>query len=92
MKSDLGVLGLIAIAMKALLLLTSLEKMVKRRETTLAVGNLLEFLELELCFFHDWTRAMVTDTPKRLEHYIEESLMVHWPGEIDVTKVTWSSV
>ena len=62
-QSDLGVLGLMTTAVNTCLLLLSLEKKVKSLETTLAVGNFQEFLELEIIFIHDRTRAMVTDTP-----------------------------
>jgi hypothetical protein len=60
-----------------------------RLKTTFAVQNFSDLAEFKLFIAHDNAGAVVTHTPQRLEHNIEETLMVHWPCKINMAKVTW---
>ena len=85
MQTNLGVLGLMSIAVIALLPRTQV--LVHLVETTLAVENAESTLELELILgYHDAT-TVVADAAQRFENDVDESLMIHRPGKVDMTKM-----
>mmetsp|Transcript_25875 Transcript_25875/g.74824 ORF Transcript_25875/g.74824 Transcript_25875/m.74824 type:complete len:428 (-) Transcript_25875:47-1330(-) len=85
-QTNLGVLGLVAIAVIALL--PRAQVLVHLIETTLTVEDTKSPLELKLILGHHDAAAVVADATERLENDVDEPLMIHRPGEVDMTKVS----
>mmetsp|Transcript_24871 Transcript_24871/g.58302 ORF Transcript_24871/g.58302 Transcript_24871/m.58302 type:complete len:405 (-) Transcript_24871:178-1392(-) len=85
-QTNLGVLGLVTVAVIALL--PRAQVLVHLVETTLTVEDAKSPLELELVLGHHDAAAIVADATERFENDVDESLMIHRPGKVDMTKVS----
>ena len=84
-QTNLGVLGLMSIAVIALLPRTQV--LVHLVETTLTVEDAEGTLELELILSYHDAATVVADATQRFENDVDESLMIHRPGKVDMTKM-----
>ncbi len=88
-QADLGVFGLIPIAVITLALLTSLQEVVEGLESLFAVGDFEAFAEFKFFVAHDGARAVVAHAAEGFEDDVEESLVVNRSCEVDMSKVTY---
>jgi hypothetical protein len=84
-QTNLGVLGLMSIAVIALL--PRPQVLVHLVETTLTVEDAESTLELELILGDHDAAAVVADATQRFENDVDESLMIHRPGKVNMTKM-----
>ena len=86
MQTHLGVLWLIPIAV--ITLLFGADECMHCIQPPLPIFDHLGPTKLVLCIFHSDTTAMKAHTAQCLESGIEESVMVDWTGELNMTKVS----